>query len=309
METEHSSWIQNLQQNQFNGTNNVRINYAVMLQPSKSPAFILCNGRIESYLKYQELASELYQQGYSVYLIDHRGQGLSERLTIDTHKGHVVDFNDYIKDLATFIKLVVTPNGHQKHLLFGHSMGGTIATRYIQTCQHNIDKLILGNPMLGIVLPLPVSVMSQLVKTIEYYAQKFSSQPSYVLGGKSYREPPFDKNSLTQSAERYQQFRAIYQQYPEVQLGAPTNQWLLQGLLATSQCIEDAAKITIPTLLLQGGADRVVKNSDQDKFAANMTSDLIEVCRIAGARHELFFELDRYRQQALTALLDFAGRD
>ena len=97
-----SDWLQNLQQNHFNGTDNVRINYAVMKQTGPSPAMIICNGRIESYLKYRELACDFFAQGYSVYLLDHRGQGLSERMTSDRQQGHVSSFENYSLALRSF---------------------------------------------------------------------------------------------------------------------------------------------------------------------------------------------------------------
>ncbi len=33
-------------------------------------------------------------------IIDHRGQGRSGRLLSDTHRGHVVNFSDYVDDLG-----------------------------------------------------------------------------------------------------------------------------------------------------------------------------------------------------------------
>lgn len=276
-----------------------------MRQATPSPAMIVCNGRVESYLKYRELAIDFFELGYSVYLLDHRGQGLSERMTQDHHQGHVVDFNDYIEDLAKFIADIIVPNQHTQHILLGHSMGGAIAARYIETCPHVIDKLILASPMFGIVLPLPVALVQLLTRVMQYYGERISSEPTYVIGGQPYVANPFDKNGLTHSRERYQEFQDLYQLHPEIQLGAPTNQWLAQAMDAALLCIEQAHMITIPTLLLQAASDTIVKNSEQDAFAAQMATDLIKLVKVDDARHELFFEQDCYRQQALSAILNF----
>ncbi len=64
---------------------------------------VVVNGRTESYLKYQELAYELTQQGYQVLMFDHRGQGLSTRLTDNPHKGHIEDFQQYVDDMHQLI--------------------------------------------------------------------------------------------------------------------------------------------------------------------------------------------------------------
>ena len=300
-----SDWLQNLQQNHFNGTDNVRINYAVMKQTGPSPAMIICNGRIESYLKYRELACDFFAQGYSVYLLDHRGQGLSERMTSDRQQGHVSSFEDYSLDLRQLVHQVVADNGHSQHILLGHSMGGAIATRYIESGNHLINKLIVASPMFGIILPMPVWMIQRLVKSVQYVKEFLSSQPSFILGGQSYLAPSFDKNVLTQSKERYTEFRAVYLQYPDIQMGAPTNQWLLEAITSAQDCIDHAPSIDIPTLLLQAGADTIVKSEAQRAFAAQLDEELIKFVNIADARHELLFELDRYRDQAMTEISQF----
>lgn len=298
-------WLQNLQQNHFNGTDNVRINYAVMEQPGISPAMIICNGRVESYLKYRELACDFFAQGYSVYLFDHRGQGLSERITIDPQLGHVASFNDYCLDLRQLVHQVVAKNGHSQHILLGHSMGGAIATRYIESGNHLISKLIIASPMFGVILPMPMLITQWMVKIARSINNFFSSQPSYVLGGQGYQAPSFDKNVLTQSKERYEEFRAVYELHPDLKMGAPTNQWLLEAISSAQLCIDQAHSIDIPILLLQAGADTIVQNKDQNVFVAKLDENLTNFVQISGARHELFFELDCYREQAMTEISQF----
>ena len=85
----------------------IRINYATFIHNEVQESIVLVTGRTESYLKYQELAFDLYHQGYNVYIIDHRGQGLSQRLLKDNHKGYVKIFDDYAHDLKQFIDEVV----------------------------------------------------------------------------------------------------------------------------------------------------------------------------------------------------------
>ncbi len=51
---------------------------------------VISIGRIKSCVKYPEVADDLFQCGYDVMIIDHRGQGLSGRLLADSHWGHVL---------------------------------------------------------------------------------------------------------------------------------------------------------------------------------------------------------------------------
>jgi lysophospholipase len=300
-----SHWLGNLQQSTLQGTNNITLHYCAMVQPNNSPAMIMVNGRTESYLKYQSLINEFYQLGYSIYMLDHRGQGLSQRLLSHHHKGHVEDFAYYIEDLTIFIDTIVTPENHSHHVLLGHSMGGTISTRYVQSKPHNIEKLILASPMHGILLPAPQFVVEKMTTAANMADRLLQRESSFVLGGKPYEDVAFEANELTQDETHYSNFRQIYKDNPQLQLGSPTYHWLQTSLQACRQCIEDANKITIPTLLLQAGADTIVDNAAQDEFVANMADELITKVDIAGARHELFFELESYRTQVIAQVRRF----
>ena len=300
-----SHWLGNLQQSTLQGTNNITIHYCAMVQTEPSPAMIMVNGRTESYLKYQSLINEFYQLGYSVYMLDHRGQGLSQRLLNNHHKGHVEDFSFYVEDLTQFIDDVVLPNEHSHHILLGHSMGGTIATRYVQTKNHQIERLILASPMHGILLPAPQFIVEQLTNAAMMTDKLLQRESSYVLGGKPYDNAEFEGNDLTQDESRYSNFRQVYEDTPQLQLGSPTYHWLQTSQRACEACLRDADKISIPTLLLQAGADTIVDNNAQDEFARNMQPSLIEKVEIDGARHELFFELEDYRTQVIAQVRRF----
>jgi len=298
-------WATNLQQNTFNGIENVSIVHASMIQMVDSPAMILVSGRSESYLKYQDVANYYYALGYSVYMLDHRGQGLSERLTGDTEKGHIIDFCHYIEDLAKFVDTIVIPNEHTRLLMLGHSMGGAIVTRYLQTKSHPIERVVLASPMLGIILPAPKPLIKLVAHGFMLRDRLFKRSPSYVIGGHGYEEKPFDDNDLTQSLARYQAFVDIYRRWPQIQLGSPTNLWLLQSLAACELCVKEANKIAIPVLLLQAGSDTIVDNSASDDFCTSSNSDLISKLRFDDARHELLFEQECIRQPVLDAINHF----
>ena len=92
-------WRDHAVEGEFKGKDGIPIRYAALRQAKVDRAILIVNGRVESYLKYQELAWDLWRQGYSLYLIDHRGQGLSGRMLADLEKGYVADFDDYVLDL------------------------------------------------------------------------------------------------------------------------------------------------------------------------------------------------------------------
>ncbi len=80
-------------------------------------------------------------------IIDHRGQGAPERMLSDTHRGHVVNFSDYSDDLAAFWQQQVAPGRWRKRFILAHSMGGAIATLFLQRYHRIVDAMALCAPM------------------------------------------------------------------------------------------------------------------------------------------------------------------
>jgi lysophospholipase len=101
-------------------------------------ALVISPGRTEASPEYYETAIDFIQRGYSpVYVIDHRGQGMSPRLLPDPSKGHVEEFEDYISDLNTATKAFIEDletlgfDQSRDHLFFtSNSMGSAIGIGY-----------------------------------------------------------------------------------------------------------------------------------------------------------------------------------
>lgn len=85
---------------EFKGVDDVPVRFVRFCAQHNDRLVLICPGRIESYVKYAEVAYDLFHCGFDVMIIDHRGQGRSGRLLSDTHRGHVVNFSDYVDDLA-----------------------------------------------------------------------------------------------------------------------------------------------------------------------------------------------------------------
>jgi lysophospholipase len=277
----------------------ISLAYCSIRHPSSNLAVVVSNGRVESYEKYRELIFDIYQQGYSVYALDHRGQGLSSRLTHNPHKGHVDKFDDYLCDFAHFIDAIVKPAQHAALFLVGHSMGGAIGTLYMDKYPDIFKAAVFSAPMYGIRLPLHKCLIRWLAKTLD--TSTSGKEPNYILGGSDYKSVHFDDNNLTHSRARYEHYRELYKSKPELQLGSPTNRWVSESLDACERAIEAARKIRRPLLILQATEDAIVDNGAQDQAVAGN-------CRlqiISGAAHEIFLEDDSIRNNALTQMFDF----
>lgn len=295
----------------FNGVDDIQIHYAKFVRkpetnPSHTPCVVIVPGRGESYLKYQEVTFDLFNQGFNIFIIDHRGQGLSQRLLKNPFKGYVKRFQDYVDDLAYFVENIVTPNSKNKPYLLAHSMGGAIATRFMQIKPTAIHASVISSPMLGFTTGfIPFFIAKFVAKSLIALNNLLGEQPWYFLGQKDYSPTSFNDNNLTHSQLRYRSFVELYQRNKSIQLGGVTVHWLMQCIDAQRKIFQDLASLKTPTILLQGGEDVVVCRKAQNNFCRMLATIQPDSCpsgkpyTIDGARHELLFEIDGYRNQAL----------
>ncbi|WP_407263398.1 serine aminopeptidase domain-containing protein [Klebsiella pneumoniae] len=92
------------------------------------------------------MAYDLFHCGFDVMIIDHRGQGRSGRLLSNTHRGHVVNFSDYVDDLAALWRQQVVPawfTGENGFILALILWAGAIATLFLQRYRAHCDAIAL----------------------------------------------------------------------------------------------------------------------------------------------------------------------
>ncbi|MCK7459789.1 alpha/beta hydrolase [Idiomarina aminovorans] len=296
-------WEQHVISEYFTAFDGIQLHYAYYQHSAEAPLVVIAPGRIESALKYEELFLELAQQGFSVAALDHRGQGLSARLTQNPHQGHVENFNDFVRDFADFSDQLTRLLGTVPKTLFSHSMGGTIATIYCATYQHPYRKLILSAPMFSIETGAVPYWLARGVVAVGAWLNRYVAKPWYFFGMGDYQAVPFSDNVLTHSQQRYQAFRSAYDNMTEMQLGGPTFNWLYEAVSAAMKAQKLANDISIPVLLFQAGNDKVVSASGQKKVLEMVTRDDFKYEKIEGAYHELMMEADKFRQPVLDAII------
>lgn len=295
---------------EFTGVGNIPVRFVRFHAAEHDRVIVVCPGRIESYVKYAELAYDLFHLGFDVLIIDHRGQGRSGRILPDRHRGHVDNFDDYVDDLQAFWQQEVVPGPWRKRYILAHSMGGAIATLLLQRQPQRCDAIALCAPMFGIVIRLPEWMVRHILNWAEGY-QPF--RESYALGTGRWHALPFSINVLTHSRVRYRRNLRCYADDPQLRVGGPTNHWVREGILAGEKVLAGAAQDTTPMLLLQAEEERVVDNRMHDRFceiraAAGHPCEGGKPLVIKGAYHEILFEKDAMRSVALNAIVDFFDR-
>ena len=289
--------------NYFKAFDGLKIAYRIFKVPHAKAIIVISSGRTEGMLKYQELIYDLNQNGYSVYIHDHRGQGNSDRLLSDTQIGHVNKFDDYVKDLHQFVETIV-PLG-KKRILLGHSMGGAIASLYAEKYQNDFNALVLSSPM-----HQPDLVSSSMSNfACELIEKRKNDIDRYIVGEKSYDDSSknFDENLLTHSKVRYEISKIAFDIEPKAKLGGPSVRWVSEACRGSAQSVVNAGNIKIPVLLLQAGEDQIVNKKPQEVFCENVGSNC-KAYTLEGAYHELLVEKDSIRERVLTAVLDFISK-
>ena len=284
----------------FSGENNVSIHYMLFHVPHEKGAIVVANGRTEAIIKYKELIYDLNHNGYSVYLLDHRGQGFSGRMVDDKQMGYVDDFHNYVLDLHHFVVTKVKPLKPKHLYLLGHSMGGAISALYLEEFDDGFDAAVLNSPMLQPNL-FTEKTSGLLCKLMKLEKEK----EAYAPGQKSYdeEENPFDNNLLTHSAIRFKIMHEELSKHPKAKIGGPSIGWIQNACKASALAVENADKIKIPLLILRGSADKIVNPKAEDKFCEKAES--CQGYEIDGAWHELLIEKDLYRSEAVSAILTF----
>jgi lysophospholipase len=286
----------------FTTPDNIKIAYKIFLVKNSKGTIVISSGRTEGMVKYQELIYDLNTNGYSVYILDHRGQGYSQRLVEDKQMGYVDNFFHYVDDLKFFVDNFVPKT--KKRVLLAHSMGGAIASLYAERYPDDFDALVLASPMHEPALLLP-SMSSFFCKVVE---KKEHNLKRYIAGTQSYDilKYAFEGNDLTHSKERFEIMKKAYAKEPDTRIGGPSLKWLKEACRWSAISIEKANLIKISVLLIQGQEDTVVTAKAQEEFCKR-----VQKCKgvtIKGAKHELFIEKDIFRQKALSAILDFIAK-
>lgn len=283
----------------FKGHRGVNLRYAVFRGETSiaKGTVVLLQGRNECIEKYFETIRHLTARGLWVATFDLRGQGRSDRPLPDTRRGHVRRFSDYERDLDIFLEDIVLPDARLPFFMLAHSTGGLIALSAAPRLTNRIDRMVLTAPFVGLggqkFSPRTILNLTRLACWTGFGARCLSKDEA---------DRPFDDNPLTSDPERYLRNLQIYAANPQLGLGPPTARWLYETLSTIKRVTTPAHlySITVPTVLIAPARDGVVPYVDQENLSRYFRA--AQFVPVAGARHEILQERDRYRAQALAAL-------
>jgi alpha-beta hydrolase superfamily lysophospholipase len=241
-------------------------------EPESLPRAVLlvAHGAGEHSTRYQPLAQFFTGYDFAVAALDHNGHGHS-----GGRPGYVDSFDEYLYDLAIFHRQVAARYAGVPMFLLGHSMGGLITANYLLHHQREFVGGILSGPAIktdlqpGRVQMLLLRLLAQLVPRLgmlKLNAEGVSRDPEVV---EKYIEDPMvfhGKMSARMLRELFAGMRAI-------QAGA--------------------ARITLPMLLLHGGADVMTAPQGSRFLYEHISSSDKTLTIYPGLYHEIFNEPER----------------
>jgi len=284
----------------FHSSEKVKIRYLKHLSTKKETALVILPGKSESYIKYAELMYDLNAPGVSFFVLDHRGMGFSVRRLADRDKVFVEHFDHYVKDLKNFMDTVVVPQNFRNLFILGHSLGGTVALRYLESGAPEMNGVVLCSPMIRIntrLLPETAAVL--ITKTMIALGRG----KKYALTQGKRKPLRFKNNPLTASKTRWHLWQEkILGQYPELSSGGATNRWVYESLIAGRETLKDRRKIKIPLLVLKAVNDTVVDPEAMDRLCDATRCEMVSFFK---SGHEILMEKDAVRNTALERIKQF----
>lgn len=227
--------------------------------------------------RYEHLADALAARGVSVLVPDLRGHGVSEG-----RRGHVHRFDDYLRDLE---ELRSESPGSGPEILFGHSLGGLIALRAVQTRRAGDPiALVLSAPALDLPPTRPAS-LDALASVLSRVA------PALPLPN------GIDPADLSHDAEEVTAYRADPLVHDRI-----TPRLYTEMRAAMRAAARDAAKVEIPVLLLLPLQDRVVSSRATREVARGFRGSS-KIVEYPESFHEPLHE--RRREEVIREIADW----
>ncbi len=230
--------------------------------------------------RYPTLVKTLTDHGFAVKTFDNRGHGKSSGI-----HGHIDDWSDYREDVHEFLRYTSSHYTNLPLFLYGHSLGALIVTDYVLFYPEGLDGLIVsGHPLQPTGAAKPHLIL--LAKLLSKYKPKFA----FPLG--------LDPAALSRDSREVE----AYRNDPLVRTNV-TARWGMEALRAVDRVRARAHEITLPLLVVHGGADRInsVEGSRELLRLVSSTDKGLKV--YPGSFHEPHNDMDR--ETVATDLIDW----
>lgn len=277
----------------FKAYDDTRLFFQIWANPQAKGTIIINHGQGEHSDSYQRLVDYFKNDSWTFYAWDMRGHGRS-----DGKRGFVEKFDDYCHDYESFVEKVLADQKRPAGpvILLCHSMGGLVQLKSLVKNPSWISKIagqVLSAPLLGLALPVPkfksegARLLNQILPTVTLYNE-------------------IKNEMLTRDLDVIREFEQDSLRHNRISSGA------FLGILSTYNEVQtQAAKISMPTLLVVAEIDPIVSTPAARTFYTHLASTRKEIYVYPNAKHELindtvrstvFQDIKKYLDSFLGAL-------
>lgn len=244
--------------------------------PEGAPRFVvlLAHGYGEHTGRYQHVAERLVGLGAVVDAPDHHGHGRSAG-----ERASVPDMDLLAADLHTLADRAAADHPGLPVVVLGHSMGGLVATRYVQLYPDGLTALVLSGPALGVGPTLSLLAELDPIPDIPIDPAVLSRDPAV---GEAYEADPL-----------------VYH-------GPFRKETVTAFLTGVDNVVNGGGLGDLPTLWLHGSADQLVSYEATGEVIDAIKGSALEHVVYDGAAHEIFNEINK--DQVLDDLVAFLDR-
>lgn len=313
MTGEVRQWLDNdVREGYLRSFDGLRIHYYLAVPPQPKGFITVLHGFGEFFGKLHEVCYYFYKAGLAVCFPELRGHGYSGREVRDPDIVHVRSYKEFVLDIKYLMDYVVSPEirriaaltGEEKlpSYIYGHSMGGAIASLMLEIFPGYFDKAVLSAPMMmlkkGTTDGFARFVLA-ILKLIGRWEKAAPSQHPMSM------KPDFKSSNCMSEARYYYTFEQRLRD-KHYRMHAGSNAWLSASITADRFILRHRRRIDIPVLLLQAGGDRLVDPVGQLAFLRGIRDKKsVKAIRYRHAKHELYSASEDIRKHYFRSIIRF----
>ncbi len=214
---------------------------------TSTPKAVIClvHGFGEHSSRYEHVAQFFTDNQYAVIAYDHRGHGHS-----GGRKGHFVSYDEFINDVENLVKQADINFPNLPKIVYGHSMGGNVVANYGIKKQPKVAGIILSSPFFNTAFQPPAikiavgKFMRNLIPTL--------SLPSGL-----------DVNAISRDKDVVKKYSADPMVFDII-----SSKMGIELIEFGQEAINDAAQLSLPTLVFHGTADQLTSFEATQQFVA-----------------------------------------
>jgi len=233
----------------------------------KAPAVAIVHGLGDHSGRWERVGRTLASRGFAAYALDLPGHGRSEG-----KRGHVRSWDDYRLALTDWMEVLRHEDGGRRWALLGHSLGALIALDWAYRNPGLVDALVLSAPPFELSLH-PAAIKVHAARLIGLLWPGFT-QSNEIPPSLLSHDPEVIR---AHRADPLVHFRISARLFLELQ----RMRRYLAGIAASN---------TIPTLIVQGGADPVSSCAGCAAWAKSAKDGLVTYREYPGLFHEVLNE-------------------